>query len=342
MQSQRKTHFRNCVQVEARCGDLSQQFRMMREIQRQELFRTATGEKILGDHASNQTPIAPRACDHVRQKSRIAVRASVGIAPSARQQNFRFQHPPMSLRSSNSGVLPSTYIPRCSELCARIAAYASPMVGCLNCQVTSPFTGTANTRLPLSASRATIARPTVLPNRSRATDSELQGALGSPTVRCACQINASAALLSASSPSRTSIRNRSRFSTNRSILSLLIGNCLVKRGSARRRAASGTKWTWFAMFKIRLDRRPEFTWLPSELQVVVEDLALFFGREVVHVDDDLALLEQRKRALLQVLPRAVVDVVARGHDDLRAPAQHGPDLRQVRGSSDGRGNPRTA
>ena len=80
--------------------------------------------------------------------------------------------------------------------------------------------------------------------------------------------------------------------------------------------------------KVRLDLGSEGARLFSELEMVVEDLAFLVGGQVVNIDHDLTFLQQRKRALLQVLPRAVVDVVARSHDDLRPFAQHRPDLRQ--------------
>ena len=40
--------------------------------------------------------------------------------------------------------------------------------------------------------------------------------------------------------------------------------------------------------------------------MVVQDLAFFSGGQVLNIDHNLALLQQRKRALLQVLARAVV------------------------------------
>jgi hypothetical protein len=80
--------------------------------------------------------------------------------------------------------------------------------------------------------------------------------------------------------------------------------------------------------EVRLHRAAEIVPLSSELQVVVKDLLLFLERQVMNVDDNLTFLEQRKRALLQVFARAVVNVVARGHDDFGALAKHRLDLRQ--------------
>src|SRR5262245_60057060 len=60
--------------------------------------------------------------------------------------------------------------------------------------------------------------------------------------------------------------------------------------------------------------------------MVVEDLSSLVCRELVNIDDHLTFLEKRKGALLQVLPCAVVDVVARRHDYLSVPLQHRLDL----------------
>ena len=100
-------------------------------------------------------------------------------------------------------------------------------------------------------------------------------------------------------------------------------------GSPRRRAVSGMKRgcaaTPSSSFFICA---PELLGLTSKLEVVIQNLAPFFEREVADINDDLALLQKGKGALLQIPARAIIDIVARRHHDLRALLQHRPDIGQ--------------
>ena len=82
------------------------------------------------------------------------------------------------------------------------------------------------------------------------------------------------------------------------------------------------------MLQMRFNPGPEDFRLPAQLHVVVKYLALLVGREIMHVDDDLAFPHKGERALFQIFPRTVIYVVARGHDDLGAFPKHRPNLGQ--------------
>src|SRR5579875_1099382 len=80
--------------------------------------------------------------------------------------------------------------------------------------------------------------------------------------------------------------------------------------------------------EVRLDLGSKRAGLLSQLKMIVEYLAFLVRGQVVNVDHNLALPEEGKRALLEIIASTVINVVSRRHDDSRPFAEHRPDLRQ--------------